>query len=81
MTRLEERLNNREKDAWLTFNAVVNNSLRNKKSDNYVEILKYSARKYNIFGCNMNLKLHMDLFPDNLGAVSEEKGERLPGLF
>ena len=33
-------------------------------------------------GCRMSLKMHflhshLDLFPENLGAVSDEQGERL----
>jgi hypothetical protein len=36
---------------------------------------------YKVLGCKMSLKLHFlfshfDQFPENLGAVSEEKGER-----
>ena len=34
-----------------------------------------------VMGCNMSIKLHflnshIDYFPENLGAVSEEQGER-----
>jgi hypothetical protein len=37
--------------------------------------------KFKLLGCNMSLKLHflashLDYFPPNLGAVSEEQGER-----
>jgi hypothetical protein len=36
---------------------------------------------FHILGCNMSLKMHFlfshsNLFPKNLGAVSEEQGER-----
>ena len=38
-------------------------------------------QKYKVLGCKMSLKLHflfshLDQFPENLGAVSEEQGER-----
>jgi hypothetical protein len=38
--------------------------------------------KFKLLGCNMSLKLHslashLDYFPPNLGAVSEEQGEML----
>ena len=41
------------------------------------ELLHY----LHVMGCNMSLKLHflhfhLDLFPKNLGAVSDEHGER-----
>jgi hypothetical protein len=37
--------------------------------------------KFKLLGCNMSLKFHflashLDYFPPNLGAVSEEQGER-----
>jgi hypothetical protein len=37
--------------------------------------------KFKVLGCLMSLKihflnLHLDFFPENLGAVSEEQGER-----
>jgi hypothetical protein len=40
-------------------------------------VLSYKAK-----GCNMSLKVHfldshLDFFPENLGAVSDEKGEQL----
>jgi hypothetical protein len=32
--------------------------------------------KFIALGCAMSLKVHRDYFPENLGAVSEEQGER-----
>jgi len=54
-----------EEDAWNAFKEIVRNILD----------------KFKLLGCNMSLKLHflashLDYFPPNLGAVSEEQGER-----
>ena len=41
----------------------------------------HKADNYRELGCNMSLKIHfldshLDFFPNNLGAVSDEHGER-----
>jgi len=77
----EDCMNIQEKGAWVGFKEVVNNFLGNKKSECHVEIVTNMLRKYEVLGCNMSLKLHflhshLDHFPANLGAVSEEQGER-----
>ena len=74
MTAVEAR-------AWVAFTNVVQGFLGNKKDDNYegsVDDLLLSLRG---FGCRMSIKLHylhrhLVKFPDNLGDVSEEQGER-----
>jgi len=55
--------------------------LGNRKSPNYHEIVGELLQSYQDMGCNMFLKIHfldshLDFFPDNLGAVSDEHGER-----
>lgn len=70
-----------EKSAWDTFTNVVENFLGNKKSPNYLQIVSELLESYKRMGCNMSLKIHfldshLDFFPDNLGAVSDEHGER-----
>jgi len=70
-----------ERDAWISFREVVNNFLGNRKDPNYVQIVETMLRKFQQLGCNMSLKVHflhshLDYFPANLGAVSEEQGER-----
>ena len=67
------KMNNKEKEAWLSFVAVTKTFLGNKKVDNY-EMLGF--RK---LGCKMSVKVHflnshLDQFPENLGAVSVEQG-------
>ena len=69
-----------EKSAWKSFKSVVKNCLRNRKAPNYREIVGELLQSYQGMGCNMSLKIHfldshLDFFPDNLGAVSDEHGE------
>ena len=70
-----------EKQAWLSFKSVVNGFLGNNKASNYEEIVSDLLKNYEALGCNMSIKLHflhshLDKFPENLGAVSDEQGER-----
>ena len=56
--------------------------LRNIKDPPCKEIVRNMLEKFKRLGCEMSLKLHflashLDYFPPNLGAVSEEQGERL----
>lgn len=74
-------LNEVETAAWQSFKKVVRNFLGNHKADNYREHIAELLQNYRILGCNMSLKIHfleshLDFFPDNLGAVSDEHGER-----
>jgi hypothetical protein len=53
----------------------------NKKSENYQEIVDTLLEDFKNLGCRMSIKVHflhshLDFFRDNLGAVSEEQGER-----
>jgi hypothetical protein len=55
--------------------------LGNHKAENYHEIASDLLTGYKPMGCNMSLKVHflgshLDFFPENLGAVSDEHGER-----
>jgi hypothetical protein len=70
-----------EKDAWNAFKEVVKKFLGNIKDPLYKEIARNMLDMFKLLGCNMSLKLHLlashlDYFPPNLGAVSEEQGER-----
>ena len=70
-----------EKEAWLSFKAVIEGFLGNNKSPNYESLVRDMLQKFQNLGCNMSLKIHflfshLDYFPQNLGAVSEEQGER-----
>lgn len=77
----DKKLNTLEKTAWDCFKNVVNNFLGNNKAENYKELISDLLKAYKALGCNMSLKIHfldshLDFFPENLGAVSDEHGER-----
>lgn len=77
----EKMLNKKELDAWVSFVKVVKGFLGNKKEDNYKDLVLNLLKTFKAMGCNMSLKIHflhshMDFFPENLGAVSDEQGER-----
>jgi hypothetical protein len=55
--------------------------LGNSKAENYQEIVERLLQSYEAMGCNMLLKInflhsHLDFFPQNLDAFSDEHGER-----
>ena len=70
-----------ERAAWLSFVAVGQNFLGKNKAENYSELVNRILLAFRDLGCNMSIKLHflnshLGQFPDNLGAVSDEQGER-----
>ena len=79
--KFEDLLSQIEKSAWKSFKSVVKIFLGNRKAPNYREIVGELLQSYQDMGCNMSLKIHfldshLDFFPDNLGAVCDEHGER-----
>ena len=77
----DRTLNNKELAAWNSFKDVVHDFLGNRRVENSDMLIENLLRNYEIMGCNMSLKIHflhshLDFFPDNFGAVSEEQGER-----
>lgn len=76
----EGLLNPLEKAAWQSFKSLCSNFLGNHKAENYRDIVADLLHSYKAMGCNMSLKIHfldshLDFFPENLGAVSDEHGE------
>lgn len=74
-------MNELESNAWCSFVEVVKNFLGNHKAANYVELVEQMLSNFHTLGCNMSIKIHylhshLDRFPENLGDVSEEQGER-----
>jgi hypothetical protein len=70
-----------ERDAWISFKEVIDKFLGNNRDTNYEQVVNNMLEKYKVVGCKMSLKLHfvfslLDQFPQNLGAVNEEQGER-----
>lgn len=70
-----------EARAWNAFSDVVRNFLGNRKADNYREIVEELLLSFQALGCRMSIKVHylhshLAQFPENMGHVSEEQGER-----
>ncbi|UYV80589.1 hypothetical protein LAZ67_19000842 [Cordylochernes scorpioides] len=73
----QNSLNELESAAWNSFRNVCKNFLGSVKVENYRDIVNDLLLSYKALGCNMSLKIHflhshLDFFPDNLGAVSDE---------
>ena len=67
--------------AWTCFVRVVKGFLGNKKDEDYKRLIDELLKTYELLGCRMSLKIHflhshLKFFPENLGAVSDEQGER-----
>jgi hypothetical protein len=70
-----------EREAWISFNEVIDKLLGNNKDTNYEQVVNNMLEKYKVLGCKISLKLQflfslLEQFPENLGAVSEEQGEQ-----
>ncbi|KAF2358194.1 hypothetical protein FHG87_011047 [Trinorchestia longiramus] len=77
--KFEEVLNPLEKAAWHALKKYI--FWGNRKAENYRDIVNDLITSYKHLDCNMSLKVHflhshLDFFPENLGAVSDEHGER-----
>ena len=76
----QERLNTLELAAWEGFKLVVKNFLGNYRYNEYAEMVENMLKAYENLGSRMSLKMHflhshLDSFPPNLGAVSNEQGK------
>ena len=76
-----QAMNDKEKVAWLSFVDNMKNFLGNKKVGNHDDLVGNMLSAFRHLGCKMSIKVHflfsyLDKFPDNLGAVSDEQGER-----
>jgi hypothetical protein len=64
-----------------TEKSVCLHFLGNEKVENYKQLFKDFLNAHQTMGCNKSLKIyflhpHLDVFPPNLGAVSDEHGEK-----
>ena len=83
-SRIEQReteMNEIELASLLSFVEVVQSFLGNRKADNYKDIVQKLLDNFQALGINMSRKVHflhshLDRFPENLGDVSDEQGER-----
>ncbi|GBM17666.1 hypothetical protein AVEN_202829-1 [Araneus ventricosus] len=85
----EKKLSEAEKAAWLAFKSVCTHFLGNKKAENYEDLFGDMVKCFRVIGCNMSytfwillwiklhvLDSHLNLFPQNLDAISYKHGER-----
>ncbi|GBN94057.1 hypothetical protein AVEN_33293-1 [Araneus ventricosus] len=77
----EIKIETNEGKAWESFKLVITSFFGNEKDPNYKSIVEEMIKKFKILGCSISLKVHfldsnLNYFPENLGAVSEEQGER-----
>jgi len=66
--------------AWDSFKFVVKGFLGNRRAQNYEGLVNNLLQNYQKIVCNVLLKIyflhsHLDFFPENCGAVSDEHGE------
>jgi len=78
---LIEDLNETQISAWLSCKRICKDFLGNHKAANYQDIVQDLLTSFKAMGCNMSLKIHfleshLDIFPENLGEVSDEHGKR-----
>ena len=80
-TDFEELLNLKELRAWEAFKSVSSGFLDNTRVPDYQACIEKLLKSNEDMGCRMSLKIHflhsyLNFFPPNLGAVSDEHGER-----
>lgn len=77
----DEKLSPLELAAWTAFRDVCEKFLRNNKAENYKEQVTKMLDAFKNMNVLMSPKIHMlhnhiDFFPENLGEVSDEHGEK-----
>ena len=80
-TDFEELLNLKELRAWEAFKSVCSGFVGNTLVPDYQACIEKLLKSYDDLGCRMSLKIHFlhslqNFSPPNLGAVSDEHGER-----
>lgn len=75
------KMNAAEVRAWNAFSNVVRNFLGNRKAENAGDIVEEMLLSFQALGCRMSIKIHylhshLAAFPENMGDMSEEQGER-----
>ena len=80
-TDFEELLNLKELRAWEAFKSICSGFLGNTRVPDYQACIEKLLKSYEDMECRMSLKIHfvhshLNFFPPNLGAMSDEHGER-----
>jgi hypothetical protein len=73
-------LSDEQKAAFDAFCEITTNFLGNERAEDYPALVRRLVRAYQAAGVNMSLKIHvlaahLDRFPPNCGAYSDEHGE------
>jgi len=63
-----------------SFKRIYKDFLGNQKAANYQDVVQDRLSSYSAMGCNISPKIHfleslLDFFPENLGEVSDERGD------
>lgn len=79
--QFDETLSQIQLNAWQAFKLVCSGFLGKTKADNYERLVRDMLACYRKMGCRMSVKVHLlhshlSFFPQNLGDVSDETGER-----
>lgn len=80
-SKFDTLLSEKERAAWNSFKIVVKNFLGNNKSENYKAIVTDLFKKISTNGSKHVIKdpfpaFSLRFFPENLGSMSDEQGER-----
>jgi hypothetical protein len=75
------KLNSTPRRTWKASENACRNFLRKEKEENYSAIVQEPISSHSGMGCNMSSKFlclhsHSDFFPENIGSISDEHGER-----
>ncbi|GBN61242.1 hypothetical protein AVEN_35636-1 [Araneus ventricosus] len=81
MKSLEKKTVRSRKSSLAGIQISVTHFLGSKKAENYEDLAGDMVKFFRVIGCNMSLKLqvldsHLNFFPQNLGAISDEHGKR-----
>jgi hypothetical protein len=68
--QFNENLNETERNAWLSFERICKDFVRNHKAANCQDVVQDLLTSYRFMGCNMSLKIHfleshLDFSPEN----------------
>lgn len=80
-SNFDKNLTNKGLDVWLSLKAVIKWFLGNHRAENAEQLVNDMLKAYEIIDCRMSIKIHFlhshfSFFLSNLGAVSDEQGER-----
>lgn len=76
-----ETLSDQHKEALMALKDLTGNFLGNKRASNYVDLVQNFLQKFEAINALMSIKMHflkchLNEFAENLGAYSDEHGER-----